>query len=134
MAFPSPADDHADKPLNLHDYLVVRPASTFFWRYVGDSMDGAGIQHGALLVIDRSLQARSGDIVVANHEGEWVIRRLIKRLPRFQLVTDPISEEVDIIEMGEDTLIWGVVAHAINTLRAGTTRSDRYPDLSDGQG
>ena len=134
MAFPSPADDHADKPLNLHDYLVVRPASTFFWRYVGDSMDGAGIQHGALLVIDRSLQARSGDIVVANHEGEWVIRRLIKRLPRFQLVTDPISEEVDIIEMGEDTLIWGVVAHAINTLRAGATRSDRYPDLSDGQG
>lgn len=134
MAFPSPADDHADKPLNLHDYLVVRPASTFFWRYVGDSMDGAGVLHGALLVIDRSLQARSGDIVVANHEGEWVIRRLIKRLPRFQLVTDPISEEVDIIEMGEDTLIWGVVAHAVNTLRPGTTRSDRYPDLSDGQG
>ena len=97
-------------------------------------MGGAGVLHGALLVIDRSLQARSGDIVVAHHEGEWLIRRLIKRLPRYQLVTDPIGEGVEVVEMGEDTIIWGVVAHAVNTLRAGTTRSDRYPDLSDGQG
>ena len=98
-------------------------------------MVGAGVLHGALLVIDRSLQARSGDIVVANHEGEWLIRRLIKRLPRYQLVTVPLyDDEVEVVEVGSETMIWGVVAHAVNTLRAGATRSDRYPDLSDGQG
>ena len=97
-------------------------------------MDGAGIQHGSLLVIDRSLQARSGDIVVVNHQGEWMIRRLIKRLPRLHLITNPIGEDAHTVEVAEDTIIWGVVIHVVNTLRTGSTRSGRYPDVSDGLG
>ena len=134
LSFPSPADDHADKPLNLHEYLIPRPASTFFWRYVGHSMERAGIQYHALLIIDRSLDAREHDIVVAYHQDEYVVRRLQKRNGRYRLVSEPLEGKSIALSVNENTRIWGVVTHAINTYRTGSIRSDRYGDVSDGQG
>jgi len=88
--FPSPADDYVDQRLNLND-LVERPAATFFVKVTGDSMTGASIQDGDLLLVDRSLEATDGKIVIAGVNGELSFpsifdhqRRLLRRpvLPR----------------------------------------------------
>ena len=63
--FPSPADDFIDKALDLNEHLIAHPAATFFVKVQGDSMIDAGIHPGALLVVDRSLQPRSGSIILA---------------------------------------------------------------------
>jgi DNA polymerase V len=63
--FPSPADDHLEAPLDLNAHLVAHPAATFVVKVQGDSMAGAGIRDGDLLVVDRAREARSGAIVVA---------------------------------------------------------------------
>ena len=63
--FPSPAEDHIDRDLDLNEHLIRRPASTFFVRVSGLSMVGAGINDGALLIVDRSEEPRDGRIVVA---------------------------------------------------------------------
>ena len=134
MGFPSPAADHADQPLSLDAYLIPTPAATFFWRYMGSEMDLAGIGHGALLIIDRSLDPRAGDVVAVMHRGEPLVRRLQKKGPGYQLVTEPIQGKPSSIYPQAETIMWGVVTHAVNTLRAGATRTARYADVSDGQG
>ena len=63
--FPSPAEQYIESPLDLNELLVHRPAATFFVRAAGDSMIGAGIRPGDILVVDRSLDARDGSIVIA---------------------------------------------------------------------
>ena len=130
MGFPSPAEDHADKDLSLDEYLIVRPAATFYWRFAGHDMERAGLLNGALLIVDKSLTPRQGDVVVARHLGEWLVRVVQGR----HLVNAPMDEEVVAVEMLEETSIWGVITHVINTLRSGSVRSDRYGDLQDGQG
>ena len=68
--FPSPAEDHIDRALDLNEHLIQRPSSTYFARACGDSMQGVGIYSGDLLVIDRSLTAEQGDTVIASVDGE----------------------------------------------------------------
>ena len=130
MGFPSPAEDHADKDLSLDDYLIARPAATFYWRFAGHDMERAGLLSGALLIVDKSLTARNGDVVVARHLGEWLVRIVRDRT----LVNAPVDEELTVIDILAETTVWGVVTHAINTLRSGSVRPDRYGDLRDGQG
>ena len=77
--FPSPADDFAEKELNLHDLVVSCPAATFFVRVEGDSMKDANIFSGDILVVDRSKTASSGKIVIAVVNGEFTVKRLEKR-------------------------------------------------------
>ncbi|WP_052263104.1 LexA family protein [Chromobacterium violaceum] len=74
--FPSPADDYLDDNINLHDYLVTDPPATFIVRVRGDSMIGAGIAAGDLLVVDKGLTANHGDIVIAVLDGEFTVKRL----------------------------------------------------------
>ncbi|MEY4132825.1 MAG: hypothetical protein RL592_883, partial [Verrucomicrobiota bacterium] len=69
--FPSPADDHMERRLDLNEHLVRNPISTFFLRVDGDSMSGAGILTGDLIVVDKSLSPRAGTIVVAEVGGEF---------------------------------------------------------------
>lgn len=134
MGFPSPAEDHADKPLHLHEYLIVHPAATFFWRYAGNTMNGAGILSGALLIVDRSLEAQPGDVVAAYHQGSRLVRRLRNKGRRYYLVAEPLNDAEIVTEVDEETIIWGVVTHVVNQLKAGAVRPDRYADLADGQG
>lgn len=75
---PSPADDYLEAPLNLHDDLIKRLAATFFVRVVGDSMVGAGIHEGDVLVVDRWLDAAPGRIVIAVLNGEMTVKRLTR--------------------------------------------------------
>ena len=68
--FPSPADDYLDRDLDLHELLIQHPAATFYVRLGGDSMQGAGLYDGDLLIVDRSLEPKHTDIVIAILNGE----------------------------------------------------------------
>ena len=74
--FPAPGDDQVEQPLDLNDLLVDDPTATFYVRVSGDSMEGARIFHGDVLVVDRSIEARPEMIVVAAVYGELVVKRL----------------------------------------------------------
>lgn len=114
--FPSPADDYLDENLNLHEYLVQRPAATFFLRAAGDSMAGIGIQDGDLLVVDRSLTARPGAVVIAALDGDLTVKRLERR--GGAMVLAAANERYPPIPLNgcDDLVIWGVVVYAIHAL------------------
>lgn len=73
--FPSPAEQYLEPPLDLNDYLVKHPAATYFVRVQGDSMIGAGIHDGDVLVVDRSYNPSNGDIIIAAVDGEFTCKR-----------------------------------------------------------
>ena len=72
--FPSPAEQYVERPLDLNELRVARPAATYFVRAQGDSMVGAGVQDGDLLVVDRSLEPEDGSIVIACVDGEFTVK------------------------------------------------------------
>ncbi|NLF92650.1 MAG: translesion error-prone DNA polymerase V autoproteolytic subunit [Oligosphaeraceae bacterium] len=72
--FPSPAEQYLEAPLDLNDLLVHQPAATFFVRAAGDSMLGAGIHPGDILVVDRSLAAEDGAVVIAAVDNEFTVK------------------------------------------------------------
>lgn len=110
--FPSPADDHLDRRLDLNEHLVRRPAATFFVRAEGESMMGAGIFDGDILIVDRSLTPRRGDIVIAVLHGELTVKRLATTRGRRLLKADnPAHPDLSLDEAGCE--IWGVVTHSI---------------------
>ena len=114
--FPSPAEDYVERSLNLHEHYVKNPASTFFMRTIGDSMNGAGIFSGDLLIVDRSLQARNGRVVIAVVNGELTVKRLIRQNGCTLLMPEnPDFKPLDISEH-EDVTIWGVVTEVIHDL------------------
>lgn len=89
--FPSPAGDHLERALNLEELIVRRPTSTFYVRVEGDAMKASGIHDKDILVVDRSLNATNGSILVVTIDDEVLIRRLIKQGDRRFLVTDDAS-------------------------------------------
>lgn len=115
--FPSPAEGTMDQRLNLHSYLVERPAATFFLRVAGDSMSGAGIFAGDLLVVDRAAPARDCRVVVASVDGEFVVKRLRTKagFPRLE-AAHPDYPPIELRHIN-DFRLWGVVRHAIHTIR-----------------
>ncbi len=74
--FPSPAEDHLEGRLDLNELCIPHPAATFFLRAQGRSMAGVGIHSGDLLIVDRSLTARQGDVVVACLDGAFTVKTL----------------------------------------------------------
>ncbi|MFH7326602.1 LexA family protein [Desulfurivibrio sp. C05AmB] len=114
--FPSPADDYIDSRLDLNDFLVKHPAATFFVRVAGDSMIGAGIHDGDILVVDRSLEPVSGKVVIAVVNGELTVKRLQQENGMVRLVAE--NPNYPPIELTEDTAgeIWGVVTSVIHSL------------------
>ncbi len=112
--FPSPADDYIEAHLDLNSHLVKHPAATFFVIASGDSMTGAGIQSGDMLIVDKSLEAAHGKIVIAAIDGELTVKRLARLHGRVQLLPENSSfQPIDITEE-QDLVIWGVVTHVIH--------------------
>lgn len=112
--FPSSADDYIEQKLDLNQLMVANPAATFFLRVEGDSMNGAGIQSGDLLVVDRSLKAYSGKIIVAILNGEFTVKRLLIQNEKMRLIAEnPLYPN---IEISEDIQfeVWGVVTYVIH--------------------
>ena len=117
--FPSPADDYLDVDLNLHQYLVKHPASTFFIIAKGHSMEKAGIGDEDLLVVDKSLEAKSSDIVIAVVNGEFTVKRYLNINNQFILRAETELNNYPDIKIDEsvDFEIWGVVTHTIHNHR-----------------
>ena len=114
--FPSPADDSVEDRLDLHRHLVRNETATFFLHACGDSMEGAGIRDGDLLVVDRSLEPKSGRTVIAAVGGELTVKRLARRGGRTLLVpANAAYPEFDVTDR-EDVCIWGVVTYAVHKL------------------
>jgi DNA polymerase V len=107
--FPSPGDDSVESELNIHEYLVSRPLSTFFVRVTGDSMEGAGIYSGDILVVDRSVSPRNGTIVVAAVYGELVVKRLGVVGGQHVLMSENDAYSPIVVNENDDCFIWGVV-------------------------
>ena len=114
--FPSPAEDYLDRRLDLHQHLVRNEAATFFLRAHGESMLGAGIHDGDLLIVDRSVEAVHRKVVIAALDGELTVKRLLHREGRVFLAPEnPQFEPIDITE-SEFVHIWGVVTYVVHKL------------------
>ncbi|WP_374246493.1 LexA family protein [Zoogloea sp.] len=107
--FPSPAADYEEKRLDINVYLVRNPVSTFFFAVEGDSMQGAEIFDGDILVVDKSVRPVHGHIVVAFIDGERLVKRLYRRAGRVALVAEnPAYPTLEVAE-GQELQVWGVV-------------------------
>ena len=125
--FPSPADDFIERSLDLNEQLVANPIATFFVRASGNSMNGAGIHDGDLLIVDRSVTPMHGMVVVAVIDGGLTVKRLTKRGTQMSLTSEPNKLDQGSyvpIEVGEeaDATIWGVVTWSVHRLETTCTR------------
>lgn len=107
--FPSPAADYEEKRLDINEYLVRNPVSTFFFAVQGDSMEGAEIFDGDILVVDKSVRPAHGHIVVAFVDGERLVKRLYRRAGRVALVAENPHYPTLEIREGQQLDVWGVV-------------------------
>ena len=107
--FPSPAADYVDSRLDINEYLVRNPVSTFFFPVEGDSMEGAEIFDGDILVVDRSIKARHGHIVIAFIDGERLVKRLYNRPGKLALVAENPKYPPLVVREGNELSVWGVV-------------------------
>lgn len=112
--FPSPADDYVEARLDLNELLVRRQEATYFLRVKGDSMQGAGIHHGDLIVVDRSLEAGDGSVVVAEVDGALTIKRLRLGGDTPELHPDNPAYPVIRFKEGQELRIWGVVTSSVH--------------------
>lgn len=115
--FPSPADDYIEDKLDLNEYLVAHPNATFYVRVSGESMINAGIQDGDTLVVDRSLEAKNNDVVVATINGEFTVKRLVYQGSQPWLM--PCNPAFKAIKITEDmeSIVWGVVTSVVHKFR-----------------
>jgi len=114
--FPSPADDYLENQLDLNKYLIQHPAATFFVRVTGDSMIGAGIHSGDILIVDRALEPVNKKVVIAVINGELTVKRLRRQKNRLVLMPENDRYEPIFIENEMDLEIWGVVTSVIHAL------------------
>jgi len=114
--FPAPGDDLIEKALDLNDLLIDNPTATFFVKVQGDSMEGAKIFSGDILVVDRSVSSVSGKIVVAAVYGEMVVKRLKITPGKTQLVSEQSGYDPILITDNDDCFVWGVVVGCVRVL------------------
>jgi DNA polymerase V len=117
--FPSPADDFAEKKLDLNEYLIKHPAATFFVRVKGHSMKGCGIEEGDLLIVDRAVSPYHGAVIIAFLEGEFTVKRIIFKGKKMYLVAENTFYRPITIKDSLDFQVWGVVIHVIKHIYSG---------------
>ena len=115
--FPSPADDYIDTALDLNEFLISRPAATFFVKASGSSMTGAGIHSGDILIVDRSETPRNRSIIIAVLNGELAVKRLIREGGRVCLVSENPDYSPIEVKSEMDFEVWGVVVHVIHSFK-----------------
>ncbi len=112
--FPSPAEQYAESPLDLNELLVRKPAATFFVRAAGDSMIGAGIRPGDILVVDRSLEPVDSSIVIACVDNEFTVKILRKNQDGVALEPANRRYRTIFFRGGMELRIFGVVTAVIH--------------------
>jgi len=115
--FPSPADDYVEDRLDLNQLLVHNKSSTFFLRVKGDSMTGAGIFDGDIIVVDRSLEPADRSVVVAVVDGELTVKRLCLKGSGIELHAENPKYQPIRFKEGQELTIWGVVTSAVHSVR-----------------
>ena len=115
--FPSPADDYKEKKLDLNEYLIKQYDSTFFVRIKGDSMIDAGINDNDIVIVDRSIEAALGDIVLASVDSNFTVKTLskIKLFPRLLPANDKYKPIL--ITENMEFEIWGVITGAVRKFK-----------------
>lgn len=112
--FPSPAQDYVEDRLNLNTLLIAHPSATYFIKVSGDSMTGAGTGDSDLLMVDRSLSASHGDIVIAAVAGEFTVKEL-RTHPILQLVPYNNNYSPITFHHPENLEIFGVVTFSVKS-------------------
>ncbi len=114
--FPSPAEDYTEPTLDLNRYVIKNPASTFYARITGDSMIGADIHDGDIVVIDKSLEPKDGNIAVCFIDGEFTLKQI--KVEKGKLLLMPANPQFHPIEITEDNhfVVWGIVTHIVKQL------------------
>lgn len=115
--FPSPAEDHARKRIDLNDILIHQADATFYMRVRGESMRDAGISDGDHVIVDRSLTPRHGDIVIAVIDTEFTVKTLLKQRGTIRLASaNPTFPDI-VLRDGQELVIWGVVTWTLKQNR-----------------
>jgi len=112
--FPSPADDYTEENIDLNEHLISNPFSTFFLRVRGDSMINAGIKDKDLIIVDKSLIAKPGNIIIAMIDGEFTIKRLSIKNDELYLKAENHNYPDFSFKNHIDVQIWGVVIYSIH--------------------
>lgn len=118
--FPSPAQDYMDRTLDFNREIIKHPAATFYAKVLGQSMEGAGIDSGDIVVVDRALEPRNGDIVVACINGEFTLKYIdLSHRDKGCIILRPDNERYQpiVLHEGDELLIWGVVSSVIKRFR-----------------
>ncbi len=113
--FPSPAEEELADNLSLDDLLIQNPEATFLLKVSGDSMSEAGILPGDMVLVDKGEQAKSGDIVIAEVDGEWTMKYLRKRGESVALI--PANPKYQPIKPKKELKIAGVVTAVVRKYR-----------------
>ena len=114
--FPSPADDFKEVRISLDKELVKNTDSTFYARVSGDSMENAGLSDGDLIVIDRSLNPENNKIAVCFLDGDFTIKRIVKKAEKLFLKPENTKYKEIEIKEGNELIIWGIVTYVIKAL------------------
>ena len=113
--FPSPADDYTEENIDLNEHLISNPFSTFFLRVKGDSMINAGIKDKDLIIVDKSLTAKPGNIIIAMIDGEFTIKRLSIKNDELYLKAENHNYPDFRFKNHINVQIWGVVIYSIHS-------------------
>ena len=111
--FPSPADDFKELRISIDQEVVRNEDATFYARVSGESMQGAGLDDGDLLVIDRSIEPKNGKIAVCYIDGEFTVKRLkVVEDGVFLIPENPKYQSIKVTEENE-LIIWGIVTYVV---------------------
>lgn len=112
--FPSPAQDYEQRDLDLHEAFIKNPPATFIFKVSGDSMIGAGIFPGSTLLVDRSIPPVSGQVVIVDIDGEWMVKRLHRRGGWVRLLSENPANPPIVLNEGQELTVFGVVTYVIH--------------------
>lgn len=112
--FPSPADDFIEQYLDLNEFLIRSKSSTFFIRVSGDSMINAGIHEDDILIIDKSLNPKNNDVILAILNGEFTVKRYVKKNNQVVLMPENKRYAPKFINSYDEFEVWGVVTNVIH--------------------
>lgn len=115
--FPSPAQDYSEEEIDLSKILQPNPTSTFIIKVKGNSMEGAYMPDGSMLVVDRSIHANSGDIIVAVLDGDFTVKRLVKAGRNWVLHPESPFYKPIVISDDANFQVWGVVTAIVISAR-----------------
>lgn len=111
---PSPADEYVEEKIDLNRYLIKNPPTTFLVRATGDSMIGAGIYSGDVLVVDKSIDPKDGKIIIAAIDGHLTVKRLSTKEGCVILKAENPAHKDIMLEENSDLIIWGVVTSVLH--------------------